>query len=55
MQTKWLNSKESTHQRGKTQEFQVLSPGQEAPVEEEAATHSSILASKIPWTEEPVG
>ena len=29
--------------------------GQEDPLEDETATHSSILASKIPWTEEPGG
>ena len=28
---------------------------QEDPLEEEMATHSSILARKIPWTEEPGG
>ena len=28
-------------------------PGQEDPLEEEMATHSSILAWKVPWTEEP--
>ena len=27
--------------------------GQENPLEKEMATHSSILAWKIPWTEEP--
>jgi len=27
--------------------------GQEDPLEEGMATHSSILASRIPWTEEP--
>ena len=27
--------------------------GQEDPLEEEMATHSSILAWRIPWTEEP--
>ena len=31
----------------------VRSLGQEDPLEEEMATHSSILAWKIPWTEEP--
>ena len=31
----------------------VQSLGQEAPLEEEVATHSSILAWKIPWSEEP--
>ena len=29
--------------------------GQEDPLEKEMATHSSILAWKIPWTEEPGG
>ena len=29
--------------------------GREDPLEEEVATHSSILAWKIPWTEEPGG
>ena len=29
--------------------------GQEHPLEEEMATHSSILAWKIPWEEEPGG
>jgi len=37
------------------QETQVRSLGQEHPVEKEMATHSSILAWKIPWTEEPGG
>ena len=32
-----------------------LIPGWEDPLEEEMATHSSILAWKIPWTEEPRG
>ena len=38
-----------------TQETQVQSPGREDPLEEEMATHSSILAWEIPWTEEPSG
>ena len=37
------------------QEMQVLSLGQENPLEEEMATQSSILAWEIPWTEEPGG
>ena len=36
-------------------ETQVRSLGQEDPVEKEMATHSSILAWRIPWTEEPGG
>ena len=34
---------------------QVQSLGQEDPLEKEMATHSSILAWKIPWMEEPGG
>ena len=37
------------------QEIQVPSLGQEDPLEEEMATHSSLLAWEIPWTEEPGG
>ena len=33
----------------------VRSLGQENPLEKEMATHSSILAWRIPWTEEPGG
>ena len=36
-------------------EMQVQSWGQEDPLEEEMATHSSILAWETPWTEEPGG
>ena len=35
------------------QETQVQSLGQEDPLEEAIATHSSILAWRIPWTEDP--
>ena len=35
------------------QETQVQSPGQEDPLEKEMAVHASILAWKIPKTEEP--
>ena len=38
-----------------TQETWVQSLSQEDPLEEEMATHSGILAWKIPWTEEPGG
>ena len=37
------------------QETQVLFLGQEDPLEKEGATHSSILAWRIKWTEEPGG
>ena len=36
-------------------ETQVRSLGQEDPLEKEMATHSSILAQRIPQTEEPGG
>ena len=39
----------------KTQEMQVGSLAGEDPLEEGTATHSSILAWRIPWTEEPDG
>ena len=38
-----------------TQEMWVPSLGQEDALEEGLATHSSILAWRIPWTEEPGG
>ena len=48
-----LSDKESACQcRG---EMWVQSLVQEDPLEEEMATHSSILAWSIPWTEEPGG
>ena len=36
-------------------QVQVQSLGQEDPLEKEMATHSSILAWRTPWTEEPGG
>ena len=42
------DGKESTQK-----ETWVQSPGQESPLEKQMATHSSILAWRIPWTEEP--
>ena len=35
------------------QETQFQTLGQEDPLEEDMATHSGILAWRIPWTEEP--
>ena len=37
------------------QETQVLSLGGEDPLEKRMATHSSIVAWEMPWTEEPGG
>ena len=36
-----------------TQEMRVQSLGGEGPLQEEMATHSSLLAWRIPWTEKP--
>ena len=40
---------------GETVEIQVQSLGWKDPMEEEMATHSSILAWRIPWIDEPGG
>ena len=37
------------------QEMQIQSLGGEDPLEKEMATHPSVLAWEIPWTEEPGG
>ena len=52
---RWLSSERICLPIQKTQEAQVRSLGQEDPLEEEMATHSSILAWEISWTEEPGG
>ena len=55
----WVSSGGSAvknlHAMQEPQETQVLSLGQKDPLEEGMATHSRILASRIPWTEEPGG
>ena len=50
----WLRGKESACNAG-YREIQVRSLGWEYPLEKSVATHSSVLAWKIPWTEEPDG
>ena len=40
---------------GKESACNAGDPGQEDPLEEGTAAHSSILAWRIPWTEEPGG
>ena len=47
--------KEPTSRCRRHKETQVLSLGQEDPLEEGMATHSSVLAWRIPWTEEAGG
>ena len=39
----------------KTQEARVWSLGQEDPLKKEMVIHSSVLAWRIPWAEEPGG
>ena len=46
---RWLSGKESADHAGGHR------LGHEDPLEKEMATHSSILAWRIPWTEEPGG
>ena len=41
--------------RQELQETQVQTLGQEDLLEKEMSTHSSVLAQRIPWTEEPGG
>ena len=48
---RWLSVKESPAK----QERYIGFLGQEDPLEKEMATHSSILAWEIPWSEEPDG
>ena len=50
----WLSGKNLPANQ-EPQETQVRSLGQEDPLEEGMAIHSSILTSRIPWTEEPGG
>ena len=50
---RWLVVKRLPMQ--KTQEMQARSLDWEGSLEEGMATHSSILARRIPWTEEPGG
>ena len=49
---RWLSSKESALD-AKDAGDMGQSLGQKDPLEEGMATHSSILAWKVPWTEEP--
>ena len=51
---RWLSRKESACNAGATGDVGSIL-GREDPLEEGMATHSSILAWRIPWTEEPGG
>ena len=52
---RWHSDRESACQCRRHREIQVRSLDQEDPLEKGMATHSSILAWRIPWTEEPGG
>ena len=53
--TSELNSATYVNHLPAMQETRVQFLGQEDPLEKEMATYSSILAWRIPWTEEPGG
>ena len=50
---RWGSGKESYLSMQEAQETWVRSLGWEDPLEKAVATHSSVLAWKIPWMEEP--
>ena len=52
---RWLSRVKNLPVMQETQETWVQFLGWEDPLEEGTATHSSILAWRIPWTEEPGG
>ena len=52
---KWLSSKTNKKKPSAMQSMWLQSLGQEDPLEKGMATHSSILAWRIPWTEETDG
>ena len=51
----WCSGKESTCKCRRLKRCEFNPSVEEIPLEEEMTTHSSILAWKIPWTEEPGG
>ena len=51
----FLSGSDGTKNLIATQETWVRYEGQEDPLEKQMAIHSSILAWRIPWTEEPGG
>ena len=56
LQTSWASLVTQTVKNLPTmQKTRVRSLGRENPLEKEMATHSSILAGIVPWTEEPGG
>ena len=52
---RWLSGKEPMFYWQETQGMWVQSLGWEDPLDKGMATHSTILAWRIPWTEEPGG
>ena len=50
----WFSGRESACNAGDSGDVDLI-PGLGSFLEKEMATHSSILACRIPWTEEPAG
>ena len=55
MKQRWFSGKRICLPMQESQEIPVGPLGWEDPLEKEMATHSSIFAWRIPWTEEPGG
>ena len=53
LSSKWASLVQTVEYLPAERETWPRSPGQVDPLEKEMATHSSILARKIPWMEEP--
>ena len=51
----WVENPAAMQETAYHEDTRVRSLGQEDPLEEEMATHSSILPWRLPWTEEPGG
>ena len=49
----WIKNPPAMQETQKMWKTQVQSLGWEDPLEEEMATHSSVLAWRTPWSEEP--
>ena len=52
---RWLSGKESAWQSRRRKRFEFNPWVRKNPLEKEVATHSSVLAWRTPWTEEPGG
>ena len=53
--TQWQKNLPAKREMTAKQETQAISMGWDNPLEKEMATHSNILAWRMPWTDEPGG